>query len=168
MLFLGLYRASAAGATLLDDFVLVPVTRDALQTGFTVKSLTKQLWIPIFPDQYTEKVNVMISDETIPVAPIPENTQPVTEFFEFFVRKDRGIETDKPVLLSFAMTSRSGFDKSVYYYDEAKKLWQPINSKITDDKKNIIQALIPHCAGHVVVDFSFGLGSGQENRKDHV
>jgi len=154
MLFWGLISAATAGAKVLDDFVLVDVTDEALESGFTVKSSTKQLWIPIFPKQYSEKVKIIISDESAAPFALPANTQPVTGFFKFSVRRDKGTKitiTDQPVLLSFAINSRSGFQKKVYFYDEDNKQWVPVDSKITDTKKNIIQATVKRGSGHVVV-----------------
>ncbi|MBU1132570.1 serine hydrolase [Patescibacteria group bacterium] len=146
-LFLGIYRA--AHAEILDT-INVNFDQPTLQKGYTVKSVNKQLWIPIFPKQFEDKLSVRIS-KADPIAPVPNDLQPASDFFIYNVAGAGNELLSSRILLSFAYDSVETNAKTIYYYDENKKEWEPLDSRIVDLKKKIIQARINLSSAQVVV-----------------
>jgi len=140
-------KASFVGAAEPNQ-VFINLDKQAIVSGFTVKSLTKQLWIPIFPNQFKTPVSVFLKEESAP-GNLPQNTKPVSAFYNYEV-KSQTLESNN-LLLSFASDSFSGFNKSVYIYNKVKDKWIKLPTKIVDSKKNILQANVSVQSGHAVV-----------------
>ena len=135
--YFGQYQVNSAEAATLDT-VLISFDRATLARGYTVKSIDKQLWIPITPHLFNDKLVVKVN-EKVNYSIIPEDKTLVGKVYHYDLVTNNILDADKEILLSMAVPTGVSTNEELFYYDDCNKQWVALDSKI-DEKKGIVQA----------------------------
>ncbi|NQT49893.1 D-alanyl-D-alanine carboxypeptidase [Candidatus Kuenenbacteria bacterium] len=133
VLFFALYQAADAKTF---DTVIIDFDEQTLERGFTVKSVDKQLWVPIFPNFHQGKLLVKISRNDN-FDDLPETKRAVSGFYTFDIRKENPGFMERAQLISMAYESDNELDKAIYFYDNHQQKWRELPSEIDYENKLI-------------------------------
>lgn len=128
-LFFGLYEAATADDVhaQVADSVIVILDQKTLVKGFSVKTQDGQFIVPIAPKQFKDKLTVKLSRVSNTVD-LPVGQQTISPFYEYDLRLK---QLAKPITVVFPMSDENiGLAKTIYYLDEAKSEWLPLDTKI--------------------------------------
>ncbi|MBT5337850.1 D-alanyl-D-alanine carboxypeptidase [Candidatus Falkowbacteria bacterium] len=125
----------AADAKTLDT-VIVDFDQSTLERGYTVQSVDKQLWVPIFPNFHQGKLLVKISKNDN-FNDLPEKKKAVSGFYTFDIRKDKPGFMERAQLIAMTYESDNDLDKAIYFYDNHQQKWRELPSKIDYENKLI-------------------------------
>ena len=125
----------AADAKTLDT-VIVDFDQETLERGYTVQSVDKQLWVPIFPKFHQGKLLVKISRND-DFNELPEGKKAVSGFYTFDIQKEKPGFMERAQLIAMTYDSDNELDKAIYFYDNHQQRWRELPSKIDHENKLI-------------------------------
>lgn len=102
-----------------------------IQNGYTVKSLDQSFWLPVFPYQYNERLNITIKE-------VDGANLAISDTYIYDIRTGKKGLLEKPALLSIEYRDISNKEKVIYFYDNNQALWRKLPSTVKSS--SIIQA----------------------------
>ncbi len=133
----------ATDAQVLESSIVV-FDQLTLQKGYTVKSVDQNLWLPIFPNQYKEKLTVKITEEDN-FDQLPDGYKAISDFYVFDVRTSEPGFLAEPVTVSIGYDSSSILEKAIYFYDNSQAKWRILPSNCEHaDKRLRARSIFPY------------------------
>lgn len=146
-----IFKATQTQAFEIDNVRQLRLDQQTLQKGFTVKSYDDNLWLPIFPNQYNEPIEVKI--EKLKFGNIlPQDKIAVSAYYNYSIEDNQPGFLDHLALLAIHFDSSSLAPKYVYFYDNHYQVWRQLPCQVDYQKKIITAKTIFPSAQIIVVE----------------